>query len=108
MLVMMQETVMRDVHLSKVALDALLSYHPFWLRLGLEVVLGRHIASQKTGAGHRTRPPLLREVVLQCFLADEHLARVHSFNQTRHGLQTTDYWVRVALAGSDCYHGVIM
>ena len=86
---------MRAVGLRKVALDTISGYHPCWLRLGLAIVLGKHIARPTRGSGSQQvqQQVMLREFVLEAFLADLQLASEHSFNQTRRGLQTSDYWV---------------
>lgn len=84
---------MQDVHLRKLTMDTLLGYSPFWLRLGLEVVLGKHISLPASSSSATQQIGILRVVLGDAFLADEALAASHSFNQTRRGLQTAAYWV---------------
>ncbi|KAK9808392.1 hypothetical protein WJX73_010186 [Symbiochloris irregularis] len=89
------EAVLRDVRLQAVALKSLCFYHPFWLRLGLEVVLGRHIKQQQDQAqpqGRRQQEKFLHAFMAQHFLGDASLQREHTFNPTSKGLQTHAYW----------------
>lgn len=89
----MDRPVYADVGLQEELLALLNNYHPVWLRLGLEAVLGQRVmrdercslrsmlalaAKQKptaTGASRPKMPRALRRIVLQHVVHDTHVAR---------------------------------
>lgn len=62
-----------DVALRFKAIQAVMSYDPFWLRLGLEAVLGASVEEASEGA--------LQEVVEKQLLHDSHLAAEYATNR---------------------------
>lgn len=62
-----------DVALRSNAVQAVLSYEPFWLRLGLEAVLG--------GSPREASPAALQELVETRLLHDPHLAAEYASNK---------------------------
>ena len=62
-----------DIALRSKALQAVLSYDPFWLRLGLEAVLG--------GAAEKGSQAALQELVETRLLQDPHLAAEYASNK---------------------------
>lgn len=51
----LQEAQLADVKWQQAVFEVLLSYHPFWLRLGLETVVGQLLPAE-TGKPLGTRP----------------------------------------------------
>ena len=85
---------MQNVRLQDVALEALGSYHPLWLRLGLEVVLGCHVRIHaQGGAKLQQQCRAMQSFLVEHFLADQLLRSLHTYNQTQQGWQTQTYWV---------------
>lgn len=76
------------------ALEVLGSYNPFWLRLGLEVVVGRAVAvAVGASRGPRGQVADLERFVREQFLNDPELAYEGATNKTIDGLYTDQYWV---------------
>lgn len=87
---------MGDVRLKQHVAEVLAAYHPFWLRLGLEAVVGRAVpAAQGSGASrlYRSRAEL-EAFAREHFLADADLALQRAGNKALKTLHTDAYWVR--------------
>ncbi|KAK9814207.1 hypothetical protein WJX72_002306 [[Myrmecia] bisecta] len=80
-----EEAQLGDLKLRESAMDVLKSYHPFWLRLAVEIVVGQVI----------TPPGGLHAFMLERFLNDPELARQHAFNAGIDGLYPPEYWVEL-------------
>ncbi|EFJ40339.1 microtubule-associated protein Asp [Volvox carteri f. nagariensis] len=86
------EHTLSDVRMRQQALDVLTSYHPFWLAVGLQTVLGRALVLShgnmlvlmRTGG---EVPSFIRTHLIEHFLADQDLA-----SQFRHIAFKQDYW----------------
>jgi abnormal spindle-like microcephaly-associated protein len=85
---------MADVRLRQQAMEALSAYHPFWLRLGLEIVVGRAVppAGGRPAHGRRSRAEL-EAFAREHFLADADLALQRAGNKAIKGLHGPQYWV---------------
>ena len=92
--------------------EALGAYHPFWLRLGMEVVVGAAVSlpagtaslDRQQRACSRTQ---LDAFARERFLNDPDLARQHSGNRATGGLHPPQYWVRTPGACSGVPDGSI-
>ncbi|KAI8475158.1 MAG: hypothetical protein J3K34DRAFT_517600 [Monoraphidium minutum] len=86
---------MSDVAARDRAVAVLLSYHPFWLRLGLEVVTQRAVGGAHGGGSplHARAPEdELRAFLLEHFLGDEDLARESAAARGAAHYDTAEYW----------------
>jgi len=86
-----------DVAVRGRTVAALLSYHPFWLRLGLEVVTQRAVGGSGGGRGVSLvaagGEEDLRGFVLEHFLGDEDLARESEAARGAAHYDNAAYWV---------------
>ncbi|KAA6419435.1 MAG: abnormal spindle-like microcephaly-associated protein [Trebouxia sp. A1-2] len=91
-----EEAQLADVKWHQAVFEVLLSYHPFWLRLGLETVVGQLLPAN-TGE-RKTRRERLAELLdfaNDTFLHDQDLAQQHALNITIEGLYSEQYWVHL-------------
>jgi hypothetical protein len=99
-LALAQDVQMGDMRMRQRCSEVLLAYHPFWLRAGLEAVLGR--AAPKQAAGQAGRAAL-DAFVREHFLGDPDLAAQRAGNRATGGLHSAAYWVRSpAVHSSPC------
>jgi abnormal spindle-like microcephaly-associated protein len=100
-----QQLQMGDVRLKQQAMEVLSAYHPFWLRLGLEIVVGRPVPmAVPEGVPGRTPPARatgsgrgraeLEAFAREHFLNDADLALQRAGNKAIKGLYGEQYWVR--------------
>ncbi|DBB17480.1 TPA: hypothetical protein ACH3X3_014500 [Trebouxia sp. C0006] len=89
-----EEAQLADVKWQQAVFEVLLSYHPFWLRLGLETVVGQLLPAD-TGdrKSRRERLAELLDFANETFLHDQDLAQQHALNITIEGLYSEQYWV---------------
>ena len=75
-----------------------MAYHPFWLRLGLEIVVGKAVPSGEGSASllYRSRAEL-EAFAQEHFLNDADLALQRAGNKALKGLHTDDYWVHITV-----------
>lgn len=85
--VALQEAKMGDMRTKAQVAEVLSAYHPFWLRLGLEVVVGKAVPK---GATSRAE---LEAFAHDHFLGDADLALQRAGNRAIVGLHSADYWV---------------
>ncbi|GLI66525.1 hypothetical protein VaNZ11_010395 [Volvox africanus] len=86
------EHTLSDVRMRQQALDVLTSYHPFWLAVGLQTILGRALVFSQGNMLSLMRPgaevpAFIRAHILEHFLADQELA-----SQIRQAALKHDYW----------------
>ncbi|GIL67632.1 hypothetical protein Vafri_20977 [Volvox africanus] len=86
------EHTLSDVRMRQQALDVLTSYHPFWLAVGLQTILGRALVFSQGNMLSLMRPgaevpAFIRAHILEHFLADQELA-----SQFRQAALKHDYW----------------
>lgn len=89
---------MGDVRLKQHISEVLAAYHPFWLRLGLEIVVGKAIpCTDGCGARlHRSRAELIA-FAGEHFLNDADLALQRAGSRALGTLHGDAYWVRRTL-----------
>lgn len=80
---------MGDMRTKAQVAEVLSAYHPFWLRLGLEIVVGKPVPKQAAGSGRAELDAFAREH----FLGDADLALQRAGNRAIKGLHSADYWV---------------
>lgn len=86
---------MGDLRARQRCAEALSAYHPFWLRLGMEVVVGSPVPPpHAVGLNRRAQ---LDAFVRERFLADPDLARQHAGNRATGSLHPPQYWVRAGV-----------
>lgn len=83
---------MGDMRTKQQVAEVLSAYHPFWLRLGLEVVVGKPVPEQAAGSSQNSRAEL-EEFARVHFLGDADLALQRAGNRAIVGLHSPDYWV---------------
>lgn len=81
-----------DVRVREVGLEVLGSYHPFWLKLGMEVVVGKPV--KVASKSLRRQVAELEAYIADNFLNDAELAYQWAANKAIDGLYTQQYWVR--------------
>ena len=86
---------MGDVRLKQHVAEVLAAYHPFWLRLGLEIVVGKAVPPGEGSASrlYRSRAEL-EAFAREHFLNDADLALQRAGNKAQKSLHADDYWVR--------------
>jgi len=89
-----QEVRMGDMRTKQQVAEVLSAYHPFWLRLGLEVVVGKPVPKQAAGSSLTNRAEL-EEFAHVHFLGDADLALQRAGNRAIIGLHSPEYWVGV-------------
>ncbi|GFR51021.1 hypothetical protein Agub_g13348 [Astrephomene gubernaculifera] len=85
-------TTLSDVRMRQDAVDVLTSYHPFWLAVGLQTVLGKALVLSHDDMNALMHPggvmpAFLRSRVLDNLLADPELP-----TQFRHSTNKAEYW----------------
>jgi len=105
--VTMQASKMGDVRLNQQITEVLTAYHPFWLRLGLEVVVGKAVPPADASASrlYRSRAEL-EAFAREHFLNDADLALQRAGTNWALGTLHHDaYWVQLcALRSGHCRH----
>ena len=93
-LLAMQASRMGDVRLKQHISEVLAAYHPFWLRLGLEIVVGKAVPCAAGSASrlHRSRAEL-DAFAREHFLNDADLALQRAGNRALGTLHGDVYWV---------------
>ncbi|KAK9905711.1 hypothetical protein WJX75_004975 [Coccomyxa subellipsoidea] len=86
-----EEVQMGDMRTKAQVAEVLSAYHPFWLRLGLEIVVGKPVPKQAAGSGRAELDAFAREH----FLGDADLALQRAGNRAIKGLHSADYWVEL-------------
>ena len=81
--------------------EVLAAYHPFWLRLGLEIVVGKAVPPGEGSASrlYRSRAEL-EAFAREHFLNDADLALQRAGNKAQKSLHADAYWV--------CTHSAIL
>ena len=76
--------------------EVLAAYHPFWLRLGLEIVVGKAVPAAEGSPSrlYRSRAEL-EAFAREHFLNDADLALQRAGNKAQRSLHTDAYWVRI-------------
>ena len=87
---LLQQGQLGDVRILDTAQEVLGSYNAFWLRLGLEVVVGCAVSG---GRGPGGQAADLSRFVRERFLNDPELAYEGATNKAIDGLYTDQYWV---------------
>ncbi len=90
-----QASKMGDVRLKQHISEALAAYHPFWLRLGLEIIAGKAVppADGSTSRLHSSRAEL-EAFAREHFLNDADLAQQRAGNRALGTLHGDAYWVQ--------------
>ena len=85
---------MGDVRLKQHVSEVLAAYHPFWLRLGLEIVVGKAVPTQGGASSrmYRSRAEL-ESFARKEFLNDADLALQRAGNKAQRSLHNEAYWV---------------
>ena len=83
---------MGDIRLMEVGLEVLGSYHPFWLKLAMEVVVGKPVYI--TSKNLRRQIAEMEDFITEHFLNDAELAYEWAVNKAIDGLYSQAYWVR--------------
>ena len=78
---------MGDMRTKAQVAEVLSAYHPFWLRLGLEVVVGKAVPKGATSRAD------LEAFARGHFLGDADLALQRAGNRATGALHSADYWV---------------
>ena len=87
---------MGDVRLKQHVTEVLAAYHPFWLRLGLEIVVGKAVPPGEGSASRLYRGRAeLEAFAREHFLNDADLALQRAGNKAQKSLHTDAYWVRI-------------
>ncbi|GAB4814747.1 hypothetical protein N2152v2_001793 [Parachlorella kessleri] len=86
-----EESCLKNLKEQSRVKEVLLSYHPFWLRLGMEVVVHRAAAGSDTMLSQADLEVFMREH----FLRDPELAKGHAPNRAVNGLLPKAYWVQL-------------
>ncbi|CAL8472299.1 g11841 [Coccomyxa elongata] len=84
-----EEAKMGDMRTKAQVAEVLSAYHPFWLRLGLEVVVGKAVPKGATSRAD------LEAFARDHFLGDADLALQRAGNRAIVGLHSADYWVEL-------------
>ena len=94
-----QASRMGDVRLKQHISEVLAAYHPFWLRLGLEIVVGKAVPCADGSASrlHRSRAEL-EAFAREHFLNDADLALQRAGNRALGTLHGDAYWVQGTLS----------
>lgn len=75
-------------------MEALFAYNPFWLRLGLEIVVGKAVPVAGGRPPHACRKRAeLEAFAREHFLADADVALQRAGNKAIKGLHRAEYWV---------------
>lgn len=90
----LQASKMGDVRLKQHVSEVLAAYHPFWLRLGLEIVVSKAVPTQSGAASrlYRSRAEL-EAFAREEFLNDADLALQRAGNKAQRSLHNEAYWV---------------
>lgn len=87
----LQQSLMGDVRIRDAGLEVLSSYHPFWLKLGLELVTGKPV--RLTAKSVKRQVAQLEAFILEHFLNDAELAYQWALNKAIDGLYSSRFWV---------------
>lgn len=89
----MQQAVLNDVRIRSQAMEVLGSYHPFWVRQAMEIIVQRRVPP--AGVNDQKEGSSLSTFITNHFLNDADLSYEWATNKAIDGLYPPQYWVRL-------------
>ena len=102
--VYLQQSLLGDVRIREAGLEVLGSYHPFWLKLGLELVTGKPVTL--TAKSVKRQVVQLEAFIVDHFLNDAELAYQWALNKAIDGLYSRQFWVGSSVPESSIYFDI--